>query len=92
MDSKGRTIRKVMGVGGNKKKIMQGKTCEKKIHAQDGPHFGILKTRIVILLEKCFKMHQMALERAQIFKIFPGEDAPGLPYGMGLPPILTRQG
>ena len=51
---KGPTIRKVMGGGvgkNNKKKIharenvrkkfMQGKMSEKKIHAQDGPHFDM---------------------------------------------------
>ena len=51
---KGRTIRKVMGGGWGKKtkkiharenvrkkKFMQGKMPEKKIHAQDGPHFDM---------------------------------------------------
>ena len=40
---KGRTIRKVMGGGGKPKKktFMQGKMSEKKIHAQDGPHFDM---------------------------------------------------
>ena len=37
-------------------------------------------------------MHQMASERVQIFKIFPGEDAPGLPYGNGPPAHLNTAG
>ena len=37
-------------------------------------------------------MHQMALERVQIFKIFPGKYAPGLPYGNGPPAHLNTAG
>ena len=75
----------------SEKKIHARKNPKKKIHAQDGPYFDI-KPELYFLLEKCFKMHQMALECVQIFKIFPGDDAPGLPYGNGPPAHLNTAG
>ena len=61
---------------------MQGKMSEKENHAQDGPHFDIKP-------EFFSKMHQVAVERVQIFKIFPGKNA-GPSTERGLRPILTH--
>ena len=44
------------------KKFHARKNSRKK-HTQDEPHFDIKPDMIIILLERCSKVHQIALER-----------------------------
>ena len=100
--TKGRTIRKVMGGMGKKtkKKFMQGKMTENKIHArknpkkkiqaQDGPHFDN-KPELFLSksVPKCAKWHK---GMSRFSKFSRGRIPPDPPMEMGLPPILIQQG